>query len=99
MKGVSFAQVAPSPVRSQTQKKVAVSTSKIPSLCNALRQDRREICCIGFLDDQTWQHYIYTTNQWSCKQEISKFVSLQEHLGFDMAKLAAKPGGLSVKER
>ena len=98
-KGVSFTPVAPSLARSQSQNKMIGSTSKISCLCNALRQDRREICCIGFLDDQAWQHYIYTTNQWNCKQEISKFISLNEYFGSNVAGLAAKPGRLSVKER
>lgn len=99
-KVVSFAPVAPSPAQSQSPNKLAISASKIPSLCNVLRQDQEETCCLGFLEDQTWQHYIYNTHKWKPKQELSNFVSLHDCLGFDVAaSLVAKPGGLSVKER
>ncbi len=95
MKSVSFASVSPSVAPNQPKQKATELSSKIPCLCNALKQDRSEICCIGFVDHQTWQHHIYTTSQWICKQETTKFVSLHEHL----AKLAATQGFPSVKER
>lgn len=53
-------------------------TAKIDSLCRALLAARQQDCCLGVLEDEAWQHYVYSVTGPASKAQISETVSLND---------------------
>jgi hypothetical protein len=51
---------------------------KIDSLCRVLVAAHQQDCCLGVLEDETWQHHIYSVTGPATKAQVSEAVSLNE---------------------
>ena len=52
--------------------------SKIENLCSALMQGYNSECCIGFLEDQFWQHHVYCVPGPGSSNQISDMAPIKE---------------------
>lgn len=56
------------------------TASRIADLCEVLGRKTPPRCCLGFLDDQPWQHHIYSVPAPGCENDARKSASLHEIL-------------------
>ncbi|KAF1985809.1 hypothetical protein K402DRAFT_454804 [Aulographum hederae CBS 113979] len=52
--------------------------SKIDNLCRALVRGHNSECCIGFLEDQSWQHHVYCVPGPGSSNQISDIAPIKE---------------------
>jgi hypothetical protein len=52
--------------------------AKIDSLCGVLVATHQQDCCLGVLEEEAWQHHIYSVTGPATKAQISEAVSLNE---------------------
>lgn len=63
---------------------------KIGDLCRILEGEIQTGRCLGFLDDQFWEHHVHTATQSCLKGEIRKFESLEDRLSRENLPLKQK---------
>ncbi|KAF4632645.1 hypothetical protein G7Y89_g5493 [Cudoniella acicularis] len=85
-RSVSFgAPPSPPPSRAQSPPSPPMKSAKIKDLCSALARDDAGPCCLGYLDDEQWQHHVYLSKgqapvEWPAKslhQILSRGSNLQ----------------------
>ncbi|KAF8535325.1 hypothetical protein BDD12DRAFT_938382, partial [Trichophaea hybrida] len=84
---MSSSSLCPSSYRKPPQ-----STGRIDDLCKILGGKIQKTCCLGFLDDQPWQHHIYSARP-SLENETRESASLQEIL------YRGNTGSLAIKQK
>jgi hypothetical protein len=52
--------------------------AKIDNLCRALVAGHQQDCCLGVLEDEAWQHHVYSVTGPASKAQISEAVSLND---------------------
>ncbi|MCJ1467892.1 hypothetical protein MMC07_006517 [Pseudocyphellaria aurata] len=57
---------------------MSVSTAKIADLCKVLRQKTEAKCCLGFLENQSWQDHIYSVTPPILNKVATKPTTLAE---------------------
>ncbi|KAF2464631.1 uncharacterized protein BDR25DRAFT_307145 [Lindgomyces ingoldianus] len=65
--------------------------SKIDNLCKALMNGYQSGCCLGFLEDQPWQHHIYSVSGPDTGNQICEAASLKE--------LICSPKSLATRQK
>lgn len=76
--------------------------SKIDCLCKTLVQDVHSIQPIGFIDDESWKHEVFPTDQWNCKHEKQSLITLRGLLSGNIVNVngfRSYTSPLSVKEK
>ncbi|KAF8246381.1 hypothetical protein K440DRAFT_632076 [Wilcoxina mikolae CBS 423.85] len=68
------------------------SAGRIDDLCKILGGKIQKICCLGFLDDQPWQHHIYSARP-SLENEARESASFEEIL------YRGNMGSLAIKQK
>lgn len=64
--------------------------SKIENLCKALIKGHNSKSCLGFLEDQPWQHYIYSVPGPGTSNLISEAASLKEVMCVNNSKMTTR---------
>lgn len=96
-RNVSFDAPLPSPSSQTLSPSVPESqATKIKDLCSALAQEDTRPCCVGYLDDENWQHYIYFSTPRQAAQADGQARSLHQILSCDSI---AQPVIITPKDR
>jgi hypothetical protein len=53
-------------------------SAKIDNLCKALVAGHPQDCCLGVLEDESWQHHVYSVEGPGSKSQISEAASLKD---------------------
>ena len=70
--------------------------TKIKDLCSALAKEDARPCCLGYLDDENWQHYVYFATPRQTAQADWAARSLRQILSSDSI---AQPVTITPKDR
>ncbi|KAL9101607.1 MAG: hypothetical protein Q9163_003146 [Psora crenata] len=98
-RSVRFMTTAPAPAQPSVVVSSALSTttttdvrsslaSKIDNLCRALMQGYNSECCIGFLEDQSWQHHVYCVPGPGSSNQVSDIAPIKEFIYGNNSKMS-----------